>query len=96
MAKKATNGSGHRTLGVYKAYNFRNKDPVIDELRTMVRDTYGKLDTKALKQIQEAGGPTVGCMQGWFMGGTMRPQNPSTEAAGRAMGFQRVWEKMKK
>lgn len=93
MAKKAVNG--HRTLGVYKAYNFRNKDPVIDQLRTMVKDTYGKLDSKALRQIQEAGGPTASCMSAWFHGKTMRPQNPSTEAAGRAMGFQRVWQRMK-
>lgn len=92
MAKKA-NGTG-RTLGVYKAYNFRNKDPVIDQLRTMARDVYGKLDAKAMRQIHEAGGPTISCMNAWFNGKTLRPQNPSTEAAGRAMGFHRVWQKM--
>lgn len=97
MAKKATNGSG---LKLYKAYNFRDKDPVIDQLRTLVEDTFGikvrgKGLSKALRQVEESGGPSVACMHSWFMGKTKRPQNPTVEAAGRAMGYQRVWQKMK-
>lgn len=97
MAKKGTNGHG---LKLYKAYNFRDKDPVIDQLRTMVQDTYGigfraKGFRKSLRQIEEAGGPSIACMEGWFSGTTRRPQNPSAEACGRAMGYQRVWQKMK-
>jgi hypothetical protein len=95
MAKKATNGSG-RTLVTYKAYNFKDKDPVIDQLRTMAQDTYGaKITAKALRQIHEAGGPSTACMAGWFSGETKRPQNPTVEAAGRAMGYQRIWQKMR-
>lgn len=92
MAKGRTNGS----LKLYRAYNFRDKDPVIDQLRTMAEETYGvKVNGKSLRQIENKGGPSVACMRSWFFGTTKRPQNPTTEAAGRAMGFQRVWQKMK-
>lgn len=82
-------------MRLLKAYNFKNKDPAIDELRTLIEDQYGeRVKGKHLKQIAEAGGPTQGCMSGWFFGGTKRPQNPTLEAAGRALGFRRKWVKM--
>jgi hypothetical protein len=80
-------------LRLYKSYVFRNKDPVIDELRTIVNDTYGRVGYKAYKQIEIDGGPSVSCMNEWFEGDTKRPQSASIEAAGRAMGMKRVWVK---
>lgn len=77
------------------AYRFINKDPVIDELRTKFADSGRKVTGKALREIAEAGGPTVACMQGWFTGKTRRPQNATVEAAGRAVGLKRVWVKDK-
>jgi hypothetical protein len=83
------------TLRLYKSYMFRTKDPVIDELRTIVQNETGdqRLRSKTLKVIESDGGPTVGCMQGWFRGKTKRPQSASLEAAGRAIGYKRVWVK---
>ena len=89
-----TNGKHHTTRGFirYKAYNFKDKDPVIDELRTLFqRMNQGRLDGAFLKQVEENGGPTSSCMRAWFFGDTMKPQNPTIEAAGRAMGWQRRW-----
>jgi hypothetical protein len=88
MSKRNGNGS----LRLYKSYMFRGKDPVIDELRTKIQDTYkGKLDGKVLREISEEGGPTVGCMRAWFYGVTRRPTSATIEAAGRALGFKRIW-----
>lgn len=88
MAKR-TKGRGFIT---YRAYVFKDKDPVIDELRTLAQQRYGgKLSYSTLRRIQEGGGPTVSCMVGWFFKDTFRPQNPTAEAAGRAMGFKRKW-----
>ncbi len=88
-------GNGH--LPIYKSYVFRDKDPVIDQLRTMAEDYYGtKITGKSIRQISEAGGPSEACMRAWFFGKTQRPQNPTIEAAGRAMGYRRVWEKVGK
>jgi hypothetical protein len=80
---------------IYQSYMFRHKDPVIDELRTMVQDEFaGKCNGKVLAQIESQGGPSAKTMQAWFFGKTRRPQNPTVEAAGRAIGYQRVWRKM--
>jgi hypothetical protein len=80
---------------LYKSYSFRSKDPVIDQLRTIVQDTYGpKIDYRTLAKIEDEGGPTATCMAGWFFGKTKRPQSASIEAAGRALGWQRAWVKM--
>jgi len=89
MAKR--NGS------LYGAYVFKTKDPAIDQLRTVVEDHFGhRVKHKDLQQITEEGGPSVACMRAWFFGKTQRPQNPTLEAAGRALGYQRVWQRMHK
>jgi hypothetical protein len=94
MAKRKTNGTGR--MPIYKSYTFRDKDPIIDELRTLVEDHYGvRVNGKSLRQITEAGGPTASCMGSWFFGTTKRPQNATIEAAGRAMGYRRVWQREK-
>ena len=83
-------------MKLYKSYSFRSKDPVIDQLRTIVQDTYGaKIDYGTLAKIEQEGGPTPTCMANWFWGKTRRPQSASVEAAGRAMGFKRTWVKIK-
>jgi len=94
MAK--VNGHGGPRMPIYKSYVFKTKDPVIDELRTLAEQHFGKRVTgNMLSEISKDGGPTASCMRGWFFGATKRPQNPTIEAAGRAMGYQRVWRRMK-
>jgi hypothetical protein len=97
MARGNGKSNGHRTIGVYRAYNFRTKDPAIDALRNLAEEHYGRrLTGRELTQITEDGGPSVGCMRGWFFGATKRPTNPTIEAAGRAMGYERVWRRMRR
>jgi hypothetical protein len=79
----------------YGSYMFKDKDPVIDELRSIIVQERGKLSNKVLTQIHVEGGPSVAAMSNWFFGDTMKPQNPSAEACGRSVGYHRVWEKMK-
>jgi hypothetical protein len=82
---------------LYGAYVFRTKDPAIDTLRTVIEDHFGhRVTGKDLGHIHEAGGPSTACMRAWFFGKTRRPQNPTLEAAGRALGYKRVWQRMKK
>jgi hypothetical protein len=95
MAKKAAK-SGSYVPPVYGSYVFRDKDPVIDELRTLAEDYFGeKVTSKNLKEITTAGGPTLGTMRQWFFGKTKRPTSATVEAAGRSIGFERVWRKRK-
>jgi hypothetical protein len=88
-------GNGKSRL--YSSYVFRDKDPEIDRFRTLVEDHFGhRVSGKDLSHISESGGPSTSCMRAWFYGKTMRPTNPAMEAAGRALGYQRVWQRMKK
>lgn len=80
-------------MKTYKSYVFKNKDPVIDELRTIAQGMYGDVKHKTLAQIERNGGPTASCMSGWFHGATKRPSSSTVEAAGRAMGYKRKWVK---
>jgi hypothetical protein len=67
----------------YKSYNFRDKDPVIDELRTIIQDqgvTY--------KQINDASDVSTSCMYGWFNGATRRPSHAAVAAVASALGFE--------
>jgi len=79
---------------IYKAYNFRTKDPEVDILRTLIEDHFGhRINHKSIRQITEGGGPSQSAMSSWFFGKTLRPQNATLEAAGRAIGYRRVWKK---
>ena len=82
-------------MRLYKSYMFKSKDPVIDELRTIIQDRTGDRELKngTLSDIEDDGGPTVSCMNGWFRGKTKRPQNCTVEAVGRALGMKRAWVK---
>lgn len=65
----------------YKAYPFVEKDPIIDVLRTLKRDS-SMSDT----QVRDAGGPTTSTLRNWFKGATRRPQFATVAAAAVAMG----------
>lgn len=77
-----------RTINVYASYSFRTKDPVIDELRNL-QEKCGMRDA----DIAENSGISSTTIHGWFKGKTRKPQSATIEAAGRAMGFKRVWQR---
>jgi hypothetical protein len=94
--KKRTTRPPQGSMRLYKSYVFRDKDPAIDAIRTVMQDHFGKrnLDGGDYAEIEEQGGPTRGCVKSWFEGKTRRPQNATLEAAGRALGYHRVWRRM--
>jgi hypothetical protein len=79
-------------IPVYKSYAFKDKDPAIDQIRTAVQKQAGSRERKDMrrvyKHIHESGGPTPGCLVGWFEGGTCRPQFASLNAAARVLGME--------
>jgi hypothetical protein len=82
-------------MKLYRSYMFRTKDPVIDELRTLVEDHFGgRVRSKHLSDIEKDGGPSTTAMHGWFFGKTKKPQSATVEAAGRALGYKRKWVRM--
>ena len=79
MSAKKTRKNGR--LVVYRSYNFVDKDPAIDVVRTMAQAS-----KKSYRQIYEAGGPTPSTLYNWFDGKTRRPQFCTLIAAARSTG----------
>ncbi len=79
MAKKSTG----RTIQVYKSYNFRDKDPIIDKMRTVVQDS-----GRSYLEIHELSGVSTGTLWNWFNGKTRRPQFAALNAVARALGHE--------
>lgn len=86
-------------MKTYATYSFRDKDPVIDEARTLTQQVAGTRDSKAFWKTARAAAIKArlspSTPDGWFNGKTRRPQSASLEAYGRALGFKRVWRPMK-
>lgn len=68
--------------GLYKSYVFKDKDPIIDTVLTIVQDsklTYG--------EISDNSGVSSSTLNGWFNGATRRPQFATTNAVLRSCGY---------
>lgn len=77
MAKSTKRG----VLTTYKSYNFVDKDPIIDAVRTAVSDSGLKY-----QQIKEKSGVSTATLSGWLKGKTKRPQFCTVAAVARACG----------
>ena len=66
---------------LYKTYVFRDKDPVIDHLRTAVKD-----DGRKRSQLAQDSGVSAATLSNWFEGTTRRPQFATVAAVARACG----------
>lgn len=71
-----------RTIITYKTYSFKEKDPCIDQLRTIIAD-----EKLSYSQIQEGSGVTYNTLYGWFYGKTKRPQHATVMAVARFCGY---------
>jgi transcriptional regulator with XRE-family HTH domain len=67
----------------YKSYNFVDKDPIIDEIRTVVEDSGEKY-----ARIEDMSGVSANTMRAWFEGATRRPQAATINAVLRALGYK--------
>lgn len=70
-----------KKMPVYRTYRFMDKDPIIDRLRTLVKDS-----GRSYQSISDEGGPSVGTLGNWFNGGTRRPQFCTVMATFRTLG----------
>src|SRR5262245_66637106 len=76
-------------IKTYTTYMFRDKDPAIDELRTIVQDSGLSYD-----KVNALSGVAASTLYAWFHGDTKRPQNCSLEAVARALGYKREFVAM--
>jgi transcriptional regulator with XRE-family HTH domain len=73
------------TLNLYKTYSFKNKDPVIDELRTIIKD-----QDVSYQFVSDLSGVSVSTLQGWFNGVVRRPQHATIKAVAIALDHEYV------
>lgn len=78
-------------LNLYRTYSFKNKDPIIDEFRTLVKD-----QGVSYKDIEKTSGVSANCLYGWFNGATRRPQHATIKAVAHALGYEYVLRKKHK
>lgn len=67
----------------YKSYSFRDKDPIIDEVRTVFAKSGA-----TYQRVEDDSGVTVKTLRNWFDGGTRRPQAATLNAVLRALGYK--------
>jgi DNA-binding phage protein len=67
----------------YKSYSFVDKDPIIDEVRTMVQASGANY-----KWIEDHSGVTSATLYAWFDGKTKKPQAATLNAVARALGYK--------
>jgi hypothetical protein len=79
-------------LKIHRTYRFRDKDPVIDEMRTLVQDE-GLI--KKLHIVSQLSGVSTSTLDNWFNGDTISPQNRTICAVTSSLGYERTWEKVK-
>jgi hypothetical protein len=77
-------------MALLRTYRFTDKDPVVDELRTMVKDA--GLD-KRLEILAELASLHKSTPKNLFHGDTKRPQNATVMAIAHATGHKRQWVK---
>jgi hypothetical protein len=76
---------------LYRSYNFVDKDPVIDRIRTIVSD-----EGLSNSEVHVISGVGAGTLRNWFEGGTRRPQYATIAAVTYSLGYKTEFVKTKK
>jgi hypothetical protein len=70
-------------MKIYNSYMFRDKDPIIDVIRTLMKD-----EGLTVFELSKMSGLSVKCLHGWFDGKIRFPHHNTAKAAIRAMGYE--------
>jgi transcriptional regulator with XRE-family HTH domain len=91
MAKKPNGRENKGRLSLYRSYNFVEKDPVIDRIRTIVQREH--VDNNDVAKISGVSSTTL---HGWFDGKTRRPQYATIAAVITSLGYSAKFVKTKR
>jgi hypothetical protein len=67
----------------YRSYNFKDKDPIIDQIHTLIDDS-----GLSIYDVSALSGVSYSAIYNWLYGDTMRPNHASTAAVIGGMGFE--------
>lgn len=71
----------------YRCYNYVNKNPVIDKVRTVLQDE-GMYSKKKRNMLHQLSGVSVSTYDGWFEGDTKSPRHETIAATVAALGYE--------
>ena len=74
------------SLNLYSSYNFVDKDPVIDLMRSI-----SEHQEIGIPRIAAQSGVSEGTIRNWFYGKTKKPQFATVAAVMSAMGYRVQW-----
>lgn len=80
-------------LRLYRTYNYVDKNPVIDKIRTIVDDE-GLI--KKLSIVHEISGVATTTLNNWFNGETKNPQHHTIAAVITSLGYEERFVKTEK
>jgi transcriptional regulator with XRE-family HTH domain len=80
---KKRKSNGHGALHLYRSYVFKDKDPVIDRMRTIVSDEH-----LSYAEIGTLSSVSAGTLHNWFHGETKKPQFATIAAVAGALGYK--------
>jgi hypothetical protein len=72
-------------INIYRNYRFIDKDPIIDAMRTVIRDELGFNNNR----VQAISGVSNTTFHNWFEGATRCPQNATVSQTAAALGYVR-------
>lgn len=75
-------------MKIYQTYLFRNKDPIIDRVHTLVQDS-----GVSLAYIENKSGVRAKTIYNWFNGAVRRPQHATIAAVASALGYDMTFSK---
>jgi transcriptional regulator with XRE-family HTH domain len=87
----ARNGKKSGALHLYRSYVFRDKDPVIDRIRTIVAD-----EGLSNAEVHIISGVSASTLSNWFEGETKKPQFATIAAVTYSLGYKAEFVKAKK
>jgi hypothetical protein len=77
-------------IRVYRTYNYIDKNPVIDKVRTLIQDE-GLI--KKLGTVHEISGVSTSTLDNWFNGTTRSPQHATIAAVITSLGYKEEFVK---
>jgi hypothetical protein len=80
---------------VIRDYRFLDKDPVKDELQTVLQDV-GMFSRQKLRQVAILANRAPATLDALFFGSTKRPQNATIAAILEGVGYERVMRQVRK
>jgi hypothetical protein len=78
----------------YRCFNFTEKNPVIDRMRTVLQDE-GYYSKKRRNVLHKLSGVSVSTFEGWFEGDTRSPRSETIYATMGALGYKEEFVKVR-